>query len=182
MRRMWTSTLAAMAAFVVLALAAQPANAQRDNSQPRSSPNAAVSQTIGTTEIDLHYGRPGVKGRAIFGGLVPYGDVWRAGANEPSTITFASDVMVEGKHLNAGSYNIFFRPAESGNWDVIFATPVRWGTMYDEANKVLEVSVTPETIANHEWLSYTWENLAANGATLVMQWGTKRVPIRFGTM
>ncbi len=129
MRRMWTSTLAAMAAFVVLALVVQPANAQRDNSQPRPSPNAAVSQTIGTTEIDLQYGRPGVKGRTIFGGLVPYGDVWRAGANEPSTITFASDIMVEGQHLNAGSYNIFFRPSVCGFWGVILGTPVRLGSI-----------------------------------------------------
>jgi hypothetical protein len=168
--------------FLLFALVASPAFAQRDNSKPRPSPNASVSQTIGTTEVSLHYSRPGVKGRTVFGGLEAYGKVWRAGANEPTTITFAGDLMVEGQHLTAGTYNLFFRLAENGAWGAIFAKPVRWGTMYDEANKVLEVKVNAETIANQEWLSYTFEDLSEKSGTLVMKWETKRVPIKLAAM
>ncbi|MEZ4699192.1 MAG: DUF2911 domain-containing protein [Rhodothermales bacterium] len=182
MRKTFFNSLTGLLALVLIVLAAQPANAQRDNSKPRPSPNASVSQTIGTTVINVEYGRPGVKGRQIFGGLEAYGKVWRAGANEPTTLTFENDIMVEGQHLVAGTYNLFFRLAENGEWGAIFAKPVRWGTMYDEANKVLEVKVKAETIPNQEWLSYTFENVSEKSATLVMKWETKMVGINIGTM
>ncbi len=159
-------------------LAAAPALAQRDNSKARPSPNAKVSQTVGTTEIDLHFSRPGVKGRAVFGGLVPYGSVWRAGANEPTTITFGGDVMIEGKALAAGTYNLFILPNEEGPWEVIFGTPVRWGTMYNQENEVLRASVTPQEGAAQEWLSYTFEGLSDTSATLVMRWDTVVLPVQ----
>ncbi len=182
MRKTVYTTLFSVLTLMLVALVAQPASAQRDNSKPRPSPNATVSQTIGTTEVNVHYSRPGVKGRTVFGGLEGYGKVWRAGANEPTTITFATDIMVEGQHLVAGTYNLFFRLAENGEWGAIFAKPVRWGTMYDEANKVLEVKVKAETIPNHEWLNYTFDDLTEKSATLVMKWETKRVPIKMAAM
>ena len=86
-------------------MATAPATAQeRGNEEPRTSPNAAVSQPIGTTEVRLTYGRPQVNGRTIFGGLVPYDEVWRTGANEDTTISVSSDVTVEGEPLPAGTY------------------------------------------------------------------------------
>ncbi len=159
-------------------LAAAPALAQRDNSKARPSPNAALSQTVGTTVIDLHYSRPGVKGRTIFGGLVPYGSVWRAGANEPTTLTVSGDVTVEGQALAAGTYNLFILPNEEGPWAVIFATPVRWGTMYDADNEVLRVSATAQEGPVQEWLSYTFEDLSDTSATLVMRWDTVVLPVQ----
>ena len=157
------------------------AYAQRDNSEPRASPNAAVSQTIGTTVIDMHFSRPGVKGRTIFGDLVPYGNVWRAGANEPTTITFSDDVQVEGQMLEAGTYNLFIRPNENGPWDVIFTTQVDWGTMYDQADPVLEVSAEPMDAPMQEWMTYRFEDVGDGSATLVMHWAETGLPISIST-
>lgn len=155
--------------------------AQRDNSEPRASPNAALSQTIGTTVVDLHFSRPGVKGRTIFGDLVPYGEVWRAGANEPTTITISNDVQVEGETLEAGTYNLFIRPHDNEAWDVIFTTQVNWGTMFNQADLVLEVSVTPQDAAMQEWMTYRFEDLDNSSATLIMHWAETMLPIELST-
>src|SRR5680860_208173 len=97
-------TLVLGCAIVAMSFSGSTAQ-ERGNKQARPSPNAAVSQNIGTTVIDITYGRPGVKGREIFGGLQPYGEVWRAGANESTVITFSNDVSIEGPvsytHLRA---------------------------------------------------------------------------------
>jgi len=164
-------------ALLLLLLVTAPAAAQRGNNEPRPSPNAGVSQTIGTTVIDVEYGRPGVKGREIYGGLVPWGEVWRAGANEPTTIVLSGDVQVEGEQLAAGTYNIFVRPSQEGAWDVIFTEPVRWGTMFNEANPVLEISAAPREAPDQEWLSYRFEDPSATEATLVMHWAGMELPI-----
>jgi len=167
--------------LLALLFTTDPAHAQRGNSEPRSSPNAAVSQTIGTTVVDMHFSRPGVKGRTIFGDLISYGEVWRAGANEPTTITFSEDVQVEGQTLEAGTYNIFIRPNENGPWDVIFTTPVNWGTMFDQAEPVLEASVSPVDAPMQEWMTYRFEDLSADAATLLMHWAETGLPIRIST-
>lgn len=166
---------------LALLLVAEPAHAQRDNSETRASPNAALSQTIGTTVIDMHYGRPGVKGRTIFGDLVPWGEVWRAGANEPTTLTFSDDVQIEGEPLDAGTYNLFLRPNQNGAWDVIFTTTVDWGTMFDQADPVLEISTSPEDAPPQEWLMYRFEDLSDSSATLVMHWAETQLPIEIST-
>ncbi|MFQ5572136.1 MAG: DUF2911 domain-containing protein [Rhodothermales bacterium] len=163
--------------ILALLLVAEPATAQRDNSRVRPSPNAKVSQTIGTTEIDMHYSRPGVKGRTIFGGLQAWGDVWRAGANEPTTITFSGDVLIEGEALAAGTYALWMVPMEEGNWDVVFGTMVRWGTMSSQSDEVLRVSVTRQEGDQQEWLMYTFKELTDTSATLIMHWATTIVPI-----
>lgn len=168
--------------LALLVVTARPATAQdRDNSEPRASPNARVAQTIGTTQVSMHYSRPGVKGRDVFGGLVPWGEVWRAGANEPTTITFSDDVQVEGQALDAGTYNIFIRPSESGPWDVIFTTTVDWGTMFNQAEPVLEVSVPAEEAPAQEWMAFRFDNLSASSAQLVMHWAETRLPITIST-
>lgn len=161
----------------MMSLAADSASAQRGNDEPRQSPNAGLSQTIGTTVIDLHYSRPGVKGRTVFGELAPWGDVWRAGANEPTTITFSGPVEVEGQALEAGTYNIFIRPNENAEWDVIFTTPVRWGTMFSDATPVVEVAATPEDATAQEWLAYTFESPTNDSAELVLHWAETRLPV-----
>lgn len=143
----------------------------------RASPAAKVSQTIGTTVVDISYSRPGVKGRQIFGDLVPWGQPWRAGANEPTTFTFSNDVVIQGQPLEAGTYNFFVRPAESGDWEAIFTTEVRWGTQFDQAEPVLTVNVTPQDAPAQEWLIYRFENLSPTSADLILHWADKQLPI-----
>jgi hypothetical protein len=168
--------------LAAVCLTTLPSAAQeRGNDQARPSPNAGISQTIGTTRIDLQYGRPAVRGRTIFGDLQPWGEPWRAGANEPTTIVISKDVRVEGEPLEAGMYNIFMRPMQDGDWDVIFTTPVRWGTMYDQATPVIQVSVTPKEAPLQEWLTYQFEDLTDTSATLVMHWERTMVPVTIST-
>lgn len=166
-----------LVSLMAMTLLVTDADAQRDNSRTRQSPNAAVSQTIGTTEIEVTYGRPGVKGRTVFGDLQPWGEVWRAGANEPTTLTPSGPVEVNGQRLEQGTYNLFIRPNETGRWDVILTTPVRWGTMFSDATPVLEVQALPSQVPAEEWLSYTFSDLSDTSATLVMRWSDVAVPL-----
>src|SRR5215470_6032314 len=104
MNRLSLIRMAAVAGIAGLTLAGAAAAQQVD--LPRPSPNASVTQFIGITEVTLHYSRPGVKGRKIWGDLVPYGQVWRTGANENTTIRFSTPVKVEGHELPAGIYGV----------------------------------------------------------------------------
>ncbi|MFN2396963.1 MAG: DUF2911 domain-containing protein, partial [Bacteroidales bacterium] len=103
---------------------------ERGNDSPRVSPNASVSQTIGTTVVTVTYGRPGVRDREIFGELVPYDEIWRTGANEATAITFSDNVMIEGEELTAGTYSLYTLPGMD-EWSVIFNNNQSWGTQYD---------------------------------------------------
>jgi hypothetical protein len=85
---------------------------------PAPSPSASVSQVVGFTKISINYSSPGVKGRTIFGDLVPYGVPWRAGANNPTTIEFSTAVSIGGETLSAGQYSVFITPAQSGDWTI----------------------------------------------------------------
>jgi len=166
----------------LVTVAAFPSYSQieRSNSKPRVSPNATVSQTIGTTVVTLHYGRPGVKGRTVFGDLVPYGKVWRAGANEATAINFSKDVKVQGQTLKAGWYSLFMIPTEN-EWTVIFNSTIKWGLDYDQNSDVLRVTTTSEDAPMREWLMYYFRNLTGNSAELVMTWDKTAVPISITT-
>lgn len=160
------------------ALLATTAQAQeRDNSSVRVSPNASVSQTIGTTNVTITYGRPSVKGRNVFGGLEPYGDVWRSGANEATTITFSDEVKIEGEPLKAGTYGLFTVPGEK-EWVVIFNNvPIQWGAFdYDSSKDALRVTVTPEKARAVEQLMFYFENVTEDSGTAVLHWSTIKVP------
>lgn len=168
----------------LLALAlALPAMAQeRDSTMPRISPNASVSQTLGLTEVTILYSRPSVRGREIFGGLVPLGEVWRTGANEATAITFSTDVLVEGRPLAAGTYALFTLPDE-GRWAVIFnQAPGQWGAFgYDESHDVLRVEVEPEAAPFTETMAFTFEDFAQEDGrdrmAAALRWAETRVPI-----
>lgn len=153
---------------------------KRGNNKPRVSPNATVSQTIGTTVITLHYGRPGVKGRDIFGDLVPYNKVWRAGANEATAINFSKDVSIQGHTLKAGWYSLFMVPT-ANEWTVIFNSTIKWGLDYDKSTDVLRVTTSPEEAPMREWLMYYFRNLTDNSAELVLTWDETAVPITIST-
>ncbi len=156
-----------------------PALAQeRGNDEVRVSPNAAVSQTIGTTEVRLTYGRPSMNGRTIFAddGLVPYGEVWRTGANEATTISVASDVMIEGEPLSEGTYSLYTIPGPD-TWTIIFNnTANQWGTSYDESEDALRVEVSPKSAPTREMMTFLFTNVSETSGTCVLHWNETRVP------
>ena len=144
---------------------------------PRPSPNASVSQTIGVTNFTLTYSRPGVKGRVIWGGLVPYDSTWRTGANEPNSLTVSDTIMVAGRKLPAGKYSILSIPRR-GEWTVIFSgqKDLQGSTNYDPKQDVLRVTATPDTTQPHEeWMWLGFEDLTPNSSSLVLRWQRLRL-------
>lgn len=153
---------------------------ERSTDEPRVSPNAEVHQTIGTTDVQVTYGRPSVRGRTIFGNLVPYGEVWRTGANEATTITFASDVHVEGERVEAGTYALFTIPADDDAWTVVLnAVANQWGAYnYDAEEDVLRTDVMPyEADTFREQMSFSFEAVSDTSATLLMHWAETALPV-----
>lgn len=139
---------------------------------PTVSPKASVTQTIGVTEITINYFRPGVKGRVIWGGLVPYDKTWRTGANNATTIEFSSDVMIEGNKLAAGKYGLFTIPGVN-EWTFIFSKQADiWGDYgYKESEDVLRVKVTPKLAPLFcEWMMFAFTELSEDSTKVVLLW------------
>ena len=157
--------------FAAFVLATGAALAQAPLTLPDASPAATVSQTVGLTDITISYHRPAVNKRKIWGGLVPYGDVWRAGANMNTTVTFSSDVTVGGKKLTAGTYGLHMIPTET-DWAVIFTNmSTAWGSFsYDQKEDALRFTVTPKPADFEERLEYRIEDPTDTSATVVLQW------------
>jgi tetratricopeptide (TPR) repeat protein len=170
-------------AIAALALATLPASAQQLE-LPRPSPNAKVSQFIGVTEVTVDYSSPGVKNRKIWGAVVPYDKVWRAGANSATKITFSKDVTVDGKPLAAGSYAFFVIPTAS-KWTMIFnKDPKNAGIFgYNKADDVLRVDVKPQPAPMRERLVYQFSNFNDAGGSLDLEWEKVRasLPIKVKT-
>lgn len=160
---------------LVCLLAAAPAFAQLE--LPRVSPQASVSQTVGLTEVTIDYSRPSVRGRAIFGGLVPYGEVWRTGANEATTISFSDDVTVEGQKLAAGKYSLHTIPGQE-QWTIIFNSHVPPGFYsHEPASDVLRVNVRPRTSDHpHELMTFAFPAVTSSSAEIVLAWDRVMVP------
>ncbi|MDZ7614956.1 MAG: DUF2911 domain-containing protein [Flavobacteriaceae bacterium] len=114
----------------------------------QKSPREKATGTIDNAKVEVDYGAPGVKGRVIWGELVPFDKVWRAGANENTTVTFDKDVTLAGKPLAAGKYGFFIIPNEKGDWIVIFSKKNdAWGSNgYSESNDALRVNIKPEMV------------------------------------
>lgn len=148
---------------------------------PRVSPDATVKQTIGITDVTVTYCRPGVKGRTIWGQLVPYGQPWRTGANEATTFTTTDDVTIDGQPLPAGKYSLFTLPTES-TWQVVFSRQHDlWGAyQYDPSQDALRVTVTPTAAEHEEWMRFAFEGLTANSADLVLRWEKLSVKVTVG--
>lgn len=173
-----TTLLSGLLAIALIGLSLHTVQAQeRANKKPRVSPNAAVSQTIGTTTVTITYGRPSVKGRQVFGGLEPYGEVWRTGANEATTITFSNDVLIEGEPLEAGTYGLFTVPGKE-EWVVIFNNvPNQWGAFdYNSGEDALRVRVEPEQAPKMEQLMFYFEDITQESGTAVVHWADVKVP------
>ena len=152
---------------------------QQKEEKVRISPKASVSQTVGFTDITISYSRPGVKGRKIWGGLVPYDKVWRAGANEATKITFSTDVVIEGKKLPAGAYGFFAIPGKD-TWTLIFNKVAdQWGAFeYNEAEDALRINVKPEKNNFTEWLRYEITKTSDTTATISLEWENLKVPFK----
>jgi len=167
----------ALSLLLLTVVSAAPSAAQeRGTEEPRVSPNAAVSQTIGTTEVRITYGRPQVKGRTIYGELVPYGEVWRTGANEATTFSVSSDVTIEGEPLSEGTYSLYTIP-QKDQWTLIFNNAAnQWGTNYDKSKDALRVEVTPESAPPREMMTFLFEEVTDTTGTGVLHWAEVRVP------
>ena len=160
-----------------LVLAALPAAAQFQ--APAPSPFATLTQRIGLTDLTLAYSRPNVKGRAIWGDLVPWDKPWRTGANQATTFTASDDILVEGQRLPAGTYALVTIPGKA-EWTVIFNQDLKlWAsTEYDAAKDVLRVKVKPQAITPVETLRLSFPEVEATKGMLAVEWEKVRVPIR----
>lgn len=168
---------------------------------PRPSQKASVMQTIGVTDVKITYSRPGVKGRKIWGDpppelaagtatlddqntrpkdmvIVPYGHVWRTGANEATQFEVTDEVLINGQKLPAGSYSLHTIPAKD-EWTIVFnGTANQWGSFnYDEKKDTLRVKAKPELLTeNQEWLMYSFDPVTDNSAQVNIRWEKLRVP------
>jgi hypothetical protein len=190
----------AAAALVVLACACAVADAQGLRT-PRPSQKASVMQTVGVTDLTITYSRPGVKGRTVWGDppagaaagtatlddgrsrpkdavIVPYGHVWRAGANEATQFIVTDDVLVNGQPLKAGTYSLHAIPGRD-EWTIIFNSDAgQWGSFtYDEKKDVLRVKTKPQTASDsQEWLTYQIDPVGENSARVNIRWEKLTVP------
>ena len=144
---------------------------------PRVSQRGTVTQRIGLTDITIVYHRPEVGGREIWGKVVPYGKVWRAGANENTTISFSDDVTVEGKPLAAGTYGLHTTP-DKDQWTIIFSkNSTSWGSFsYDEKEDALRVNAKPQAADFREALTYTFEEVKPDSTAATLRWEKLAVP------
>ena len=171
MKRLLVSTL-------LLSTVVGPALAQTPITQTRVSQQASISQRVGLTDITVDYHRPAVNGREVWGALVPFDQVWRAGANENTTVSFTTAVSVEGQEVAAGRYGVHMIPTE-GAWTVILSSMAdAWGSFsYDESEDVVRVQVNSEDHSATERLTYTFDNPEAGSVDLALTWENKRVPV-----
>ncbi len=146
---------------------------------PRQSQHAVITQRIGITDITINYHRPLVSGRKIWGDLVPYGQVWRAGANENTTIAFSDPVTIEGQPLDKGVYGLHMLPGEN-EWTVIFShAAASWGSFtYKQAEDALRVTVKPQPADMHNALTYDFDKLTPTSAVVELEWEKLAVPFK----
>lgn len=201
MKTHWSAAPRAAALLFALACAAAPALSQSPLRLPRPSPKASATQTIGVTDVTITYSRPGVKGRRIWGDppagaaagtatlddgraraadapIVPYGRVWRTGANEATTFHVTDDVLINGQPLPAGTYSLHTIPGRD-EWTIIFnSDPGQWGSFqYDEKKDALRVKVKPQaTTDNQEWLHFGIDPEGTDSARVSIRWERIVVP------
>ncbi len=170
MRSIYT-TLAA--AFISLSVFAQDF--------PKPSPSAKVEQRVGLTHISVTYSRPGVKGRTVWGDLVPYNQLWRAGANKATLFSTSADLQIEGKPLPKGDYSLFILPNEGGDWTFVWNKETElWGTGdYKEEEDALRIDAPVEDIEGlSERLEYRFVDVDMKSTHFAMDWAGKRIAVR----
>jgi hypothetical protein len=168
--------------FFALAILITHFSSEAQVKTPQASPRANVFQTVGLTDVEVNYSRPGAKGRPVFGNLVPFGKLWRTGANENTTVSFSDDVIIDGKTLKKGKYALYTVPRIE-SWDVIFYTTTdNWGLPqeFSEANVALRTTVKEEALSKPvESLTINIASLDANFAYLEIYWENSYVALKF---
>jgi tetratricopeptide (TPR) repeat protein len=146
---------------------------------PLQSQRAEITQRIGITDVTINYHRPLANDRKVWGALVPYGQVWRAGANINTTITFSDPVMIEGKALDKGTYGLHMIP-NADEWTIIFSkNSTSWGAFtYDEKEDALRVTVKPQASDMHNALTYDFDQLKPDSAVVELEWEKLAVPFK----
>lgn len=158
----------------LVALIGIPSQAQMEI--PAPSPKAKVMQTVGVTDITIEYSSPGVKDREIFGGLVPYDEMWRTGANKATAITFSKPVTINGKEVDAGSYSLFTIPGKK-EWTIILNKNTElWGTGgYEESEDAVRIKAMPKKADFRERMAFEILDFDNDGATIALIWEKTRV-------
>ncbi|HEX6983696.1 MAG TPA: DUF2911 domain-containing protein [Balneolaceae bacterium] len=168
-----------VAVLAVLFLFSTAAAQNQENTLFPENPHATVSQTIGNTVVSIYYGRPAIRGRKMFGQLIPFNKVWPMGveANEATMIAFSDDVLIEGEKLKAGKYSLYTIPRED-KWTLIFTNvPTQWGTYnYDSAKDALRVKVEAKKGIHIEQMMFYFTDVTSSSATVVFHWGETKVP------
>ncbi|XWN35876.1 MAG: DUF2911 domain-containing protein [Balneola sp.] len=147
---------------------------------PQASPKETRSITIGFTTISFEYNSVGIKGREIWGGLVPYGEVWRTGANKNTLFMVTDDVLINGQKLQAGSYGMHTIPGED-EWIIIFSNfSEAWGSyFYDESEDALRITVTPEAMdSKYEWMKFSFSDYTDTSVDISLKWAHLKVPFK----
>jgi len=167
-------------ALLVIVCVSSAVNAQIKTPQP--SPAAKLEQVVGLTDVSVEYSRPAMRGRTIYGDLVPYGKMWRTGANANSKITFGDNVKIDGKEVKKGTYAIFTVPGEK-TWDVIFYSDANnWGTprKWDDSKVAAKVTVEAYEIeATIESFTFMFDDVKADSAVLGILWSNVYVGVKF---
>lgn len=177
--------------FLFLLMISMASQAQGITTPRTPSPAAVVTQNLGISSVTVNYSRPAVKGREVWGGLVPYGwnvqgfgagneAPWRAGANENTTIKFTHDAKVEGQSVPAGTYGLFFVVNKDNTGEVVLSKDSRsWGSFfYDPKQDQLRAKIKLREIPNTELLTYDFINNNKNSAELVLNWEKKQLPVK----
>ncbi len=173
MKKIITSSI-----FIVCLIVSSQANAQFEHAikLPAASPKAKVYQQIGITDMAISYHRPLAKGREIFGKLIPFGKIWRAGADENTVIKFSTDVTIDGKIVKAGAYGLHAIPTKE-SWTIILNKETKaWGSyFYKKEKDVLRFKATPKTAAHQEAMTFNFTQVTANKVSVELRWATTNV-------
>ncbi|WP_196885171.1 DUF2911 domain-containing protein [Aureivirga sp. CE67] len=164
----------------IFLIAASISTADAQITTPQPSPKSSLEQIVGISEITVDYSRPATRGRKIFGGLVPYGKLWRTGANNNTKVTFNSNVSVEGESIKKGAYALYTIPNES-DWEIIFYEDTdNWGLprKWDESKVAAKFRVPTMKIANAESFTIDITDINMGGATMNIYWATTKVSFK----
>lgn len=154
----------------------------QNSKKPQASPHQVVNQAFALSHITVDYSRPGMKDRTVFGGLVPYGTVWRTGANAVTTVDFGKDVKLNGHDVKAGKYALYTIPSK-GDWTIILNKDVKnWGTEYSQSDDVLKFKATPQQLPFPvETFTINFDQVRDASATMYLLWDRTYVPIKITT-
>ena len=168
--------------IVALALFMAGFSAEAQLKTPQSSPKTTIVQSVGLTDVEINYSRPSARGRVVFGNLIPFGKVWRTGANENTTVSFSDDVVIDGKTLKKGKYSLYTIP-KIESWEIIFyKTTDNWGNPaeWKEENVALRTTVKPETLNKKvETFTIGVSGLDNNFAILEIYWENSYAALKF---